>query len=95
MSLTLKQWAGIAAAAGGLAVLWGPAAWSWLRERVKVRPAPEPEQNVDPDYLDLLALRRLQNRAADLGCKKFRDAILQAQQCFFGCLETCPDVDEN
>jgi hypothetical protein len=83
------QWAGIASAVIGITVLWGPAAWAALKSKIAPDQPPVDESGdevVDMDYLDLLALRRLERRAIDLGCPKFGDALVDLQRNFFGCV---------
>ena len=87
MQITPTQWAGIAAAVIGVAVLWGPSAWSFLKSKITPDQLPDEsgDEVVDMDYLDLMALRRLQRRAIDLGCPHFAEGLASLQRNFFGC----------
>lgn len=89
MSLTMQQWIGIAAAAAGVISLWGPSAWTWVKARASSATVPngdDEDDGVDLDYQDLLALRRLQDRAAELGCPELNQGIYLIQRNFFGCV---------
>ena len=92
--MTVTQWSGVAAAITGLAVLWGPSVYSFLKERLTPKPSPTPvpeeTPEADQDYLDLHAMRRLHERGVRLGCRRFLDGIIILQSNFFGCVDDDP-----